>query len=91
MRSTEIIDCKKGEVYLTGDSYGMAVCVSLGQRFCPVWKKNVTVFVEMSNGRLYEATSGGPYSDEAYFVAKLEDVDFETFINKWDLTKKVAE
>ena len=91
MRSVNIVECKKGEVYLTGDSYGMVVCVSLGQEYdTENYDKAqfVTVFAEMSTGRIYHAT-GGVYGDEAYYLTKLEKSEFDTFVNKWEISDSV--
>jgi hypothetical protein len=91
VRSVNIVECKKGEVYLTGDSYGMYVCVSLGQIFDEETydkPQYVTIFAEMSTGRVYHAT-GGAYADEAYYLTELEQSEFDTFINKWEIAHEV--
>jgi hypothetical protein len=92
MRSVDILKCKKGKVYLTGNSYGMFICLCLGQKFDEETydkPQYVTMFAEMSTGRVYQAT-GGMYADEAYYLITLEKSEFETFINKWEIVNETS-
>lgn len=88
MRHTEIYDCKRGRIYLTGDSYGMSVCVCLGTY--PGDPYPLVHFADVITGHTHtagHAPGHEHYSDDAYKVGSTTEEELKVFIEKWELTQ----
>jgi hypothetical protein len=69
----DILDCKRGDVVCTGDSYGYELCVCL-EEFHPSNGLNVVTLMELNSGMQYESGyAPGYYGDYCELRGKMSE------------------
>lgn len=82
-----IYKCKRGDICLTGDSYGMGVCLVLGQKYCENFGGDVVIFADVIDGTVHESGYKGSstYSDDCHFIKSTSEEKVIKFVDKWNI------
>lgn len=85
MRPIDIYECKPGYVVMTGDSYGLDLCIAL--RELPVgheenqYSFQVIEFLDLQNFTKHQSGGQYGYTDDCYLIAKF---NLELFLQNMD-------
>jgi hypothetical protein len=84
-----LYNCKVGDVVLTGDSYGMDVCVCIKEtHFDADYGFDVVTFLDMTDGGVHK--SGGSneaFLDQCYLIQHVDEDTVSKIKKAWNITE----
>lgn len=81
-----VYGCKVGDIVLTGDSYGMDVCVCTKEtHYSEQFKFNVVQFLCLTNGNYHESGANNEnYQDSCHLISQISQEEVDFLIQKWE-------
>jgi len=80
-----IYDCKVGDIVMTGDSYGMDLCVCTKERHeSESLKIPVVEFLCLTTGAIHESGSVySSYEDDCHLISRISKEEVDFLREKW--------
>jgi len=80
-------DCKVGDVVMTGDLYGLDLCVCITpSHYNKDFGFNVVTFLCLTNGNIHDSgSSNSTYEDDCNYVTNISQEEVDVIIEKWKI------
>ena len=81
-----LYNCRVGDIVMTGDSYGMYLCLCIRASHPKEgYPYNLVDFLNLTDGSVHDSGSvSDAYLDDCYYVTRIEPEQVEEIKKRWD-------